>query len=92
MKRLLLIISLFIVLPTLLVSQNVTEARPYGDAKLVHDFICSEVIYPERVLESRTEGTVVLGFTVEKDVTLGAGHKARLPRSFRATIFIAFQY
>jgi TonB family protein len=51
-------------------SQNFTPARTYSDAKLVQDFLCSEVVYPENDLENGIEGKVIIGFTVEKDGTV----------------------
>ncbi len=74
MNRLLLTFSLCTILPAYLICQNVSPARPFGDDKLVHDFICSEVVYPEHSLKMGVEGTVVLGFIVEKDGSISNLH------------------
>jgi len=48
-------------------SQSFTPARPYSEQKLLQDFLCSEVAYPERALQQEIEGKVVIAFIVEKD-------------------------
>lgn len=48
-------------------SQSYSSAKPYSEAKLIPDFLCSEVVYPEEALENHQEGPVVISFTVEKD-------------------------
>lgn len=62
-------LALFLVLTGLCVApaQSLIPATPYGDSKLVSDFLCSEVVYPEEELEEGVEGTVVIGFTVGAD-------------------------
>ncbi len=52
-------------------AQDVITARPYGEANLIQDFLCSEVFYPETDLQEGTEGTVVISFIVTEagDVT-----------------------
>lgn len=42
-------------------------AQPSSDQKLLQDFFCSEVVYPEKSLKEKHEGTVVLTFVVEQD-------------------------
>lgn len=38
--------------------------QPYGGNKLMKEFICDEMIYPQAALDSKTEGTVEVAFTV----------------------------
>jgi TonB family protein len=82
MKKLVFISSAFIILlflfPFLSYSQSYTPAKPYGEAKLIPDFLCSEVTYPELALEKETEGEVIIAFTVEKD---GKVSNARVSQS-----------
>jgi TonB family protein len=51
-------------------SQSYTPAKPYGEAKLIPDFLCAEVTYPEIALENEIQGIVNIVFTVEKDGTV----------------------
>ncbi len=49
---------------------NAQSSRPvvtYGEANLVQDFLCSEIVYPEDALKAGTEGTVILSFRVESN-------------------------
>jgi TonB family protein len=46
-------------------------AMPYGEAKLIPDFLCSEVTYPEEALANDIEGEVIIAFSVEKDGSVG---------------------
>jgi len=48
-------------------SQSYKPARPYSDPKLLQDFMCSEVVYPEQDLSKGVEGKVVISFIVEQD-------------------------
>jgi TonB family protein len=48
-------------------SQNYIPAHTYSDQKLLQDFLCAEVIYPDYDLRKGIEGKVVISFTVEKD-------------------------
>jgi TonB family protein len=48
-------------------SQGYTPAHPYSEPKLLQDFLCSEVSYPDKALQQGIEGKVVLSFIVEKD-------------------------
>jgi len=41
-----------------------TQPKPFGGGKLMRDFICDEMIYPESALEAKTEGTVKIKVTV----------------------------
>lgn len=63
------VIAIFsgMMLPVLTFSQTYIPARPTGEIKLVNDFICEEVVYPESSLEANEEGVVVLGFVVHPD-------------------------
>jgi TonB family protein len=45
--------------------QSDRPAIAYGEANLVQDFLCSEIVYPENALKSGTEGTVIISFRVE---------------------------
>jgi TonB family protein len=82
MKKTAVIISvtLFLCYYTTLVSysQSYAPASTYGESKLIPDFFCSEVTYPEMALENDTEGDVVIAFTVEKD---GKVSKAKVSQS-----------
>jgi len=51
-------------------SQTQIPARTYSDTKLLQDFLCSEVIYPDDELQQGIEGEVIIGFIVEKDGTV----------------------
>jgi TonB family protein len=64
------IISLFFLVTGYSYSQSYSPAKPYGEAKLIPDFLCSEVIYPEEAIEKEIEGEVIIAFTVEKDGTV----------------------
>jgi TonB family protein len=46
--------------------QSYIPAKPFGDNKLVNDFICSEVVYPPSALENGEEGKVTLSFMVDE--------------------------
>jgi len=48
-------------------TQSYSPAHPYSDPKLLQDFLCSEVIYPEKALEQGMEGKAIIAFMVEKD-------------------------
>ena len=48
-------------------SQNFTPAHPYSEPKVLQDFLCSEVTYPDKALQEGTQGKVVLSFIVKKD-------------------------
>jgi TonB family protein len=48
-------------------SQNNSPAHPYSEPKVLQDFLCSEVVYPEKALNAGEEGKVVLSFIVKKD-------------------------
>jgi TonB family protein len=48
-------------------SQSFTPATSYSESKLLQDFLCSEVVYPEHALNEGIEGKVVILFKVEKD-------------------------
>jgi TonB family protein len=50
--------------------QSFTPAKPYGETKLVGEFICSEVVYPDIALKKGQEGTVVIVFQVASDGTV----------------------
>lgn len=54
----------------LCISQSFIPAKTYSDPKLVQDFLCSEVVYPENDLNQGTEGEVVISFTVAADGTV----------------------
>jgi TonB family protein len=57
----------FITIASYSYSQTYIPARPYSDQKVLQDFLCSEVIYPEDDLKQGIEGEVLIGFIVEKD-------------------------
>jgi len=48
-------------------SQSYTPAHPYSEPKLLQDFLCSEVTYPDKALQQGIEGKVVLSFVVDQD-------------------------
>jgi len=58
------------VLPPYIMGQAYSPAKPYGETKLVNDFICSEVTYPDAALEQGQEGNVTLVFHVKPDGTV----------------------
>jgi len=61
------ILFFFILIMNHAFSQSYTPAHPYSEPKLLQDFLYSEVTYPDKALQQRIEGTVVLSFIVEKD-------------------------
>ncbi|MCK9400702.1 MAG: energy transducer TonB [Bacteroidales bacterium] len=71
MKKLLLIdptlLFFFILMINPTFSQSYTPAHPYSEPKLLQDFLCSEVTYPDKALDQGIEGKVVLSFVVGKD-------------------------
>lgn len=48
-------------------AQGYIPAHPYSDPKLLEDFLCAEVTYPQKAIEQGIQGKVVLSFTVEND-------------------------
>jgi TonB family protein len=48
------------------IGQAYIPAKPFGETKLVNDFICSEVVYPSSALENEDEGKVILSFVVNE--------------------------
>jgi len=56
-------------LPIKSVSQEFQPAEPIGGQKELDDFLCNEMIYPEKAQNTRTEGTVSLKFIVKADGT-----------------------
>jgi TonB family protein len=51
----------------LTLSQSHVPARPYSEPKLLQDFLCAEIVYPEQALSQGVQGKVLLSFVVEKD-------------------------
>jgi len=64
------ILSFFILSLKLTFSQSFIPAHPYSEQKLLQDFLCSEVTYPDQALNQDIEGEVVISFLVEKDGTV----------------------
>jgi TonB family protein len=71
MKKLVFCRSAFPIMLLLFVhtsySQSYVPAHPLSEPKLLQDFLCSEVVYPEQDLSQGIEGKVVISFVVEKD-------------------------
>jgi TonB family protein len=71
MKKPLLLRFIFLSFALLLynycISQNFIAAHPYSEQKLLQEFLCAEVVYPELALNQGIQGKVVLSFIVEKD-------------------------
>ena len=72
LKRRLKIISIFVLLmsasvPLLTLAQSLTFPKPWGGNRLLKEFIKEEMVYPEKALQDKTEGTVELSFVVNKD-------------------------
>lgn len=61
------LVLLIFLAPLSIFSQMDTQAEPYGGNKLMREFICDEMIYPEQALENKIEGTVKIKFTVMND-------------------------
>jgi TonB family protein len=57
----------FVVMTNYTFAQSHSPAHPYSDPKLLQDFLCSEVIYPENALQQGMEGKVIISFIVEND-------------------------
>jgi TonB family protein len=47
-------------------AQNSSPAQPYGDSKLVNDFVNNEMVYPEAAFQKGIEGIVSLQFLVDE--------------------------
>lgn len=47
--------------------QSSSPVKPFGEPEFIQDFLCSEVIYPEKELSEGIEGKVIISFTVEPD-------------------------
>lgn len=50
-----------------LVAQEITPPVCYGEKRMLKEFIKEEMIYPQKALQNKTEGTVVLSFIVKPD-------------------------
>ncbi len=61
-----LVLVIFLV-PVSVFTQMDTQPQPYGGNKLMREFICDEMFYPEQALKNRIEGTVKVRFTVMTD-------------------------
>jgi len=61
------VLSALISLSVPAVSQNFIPAHPYSEPKLLEDFLCSEVNYPEQAIDRDIEGEVIISFIVEAD-------------------------
>jgi TonB family protein len=48
-------------------TQTLNHAGNYGGKQQLKDFIREEMVYPEKALKDKTEGTVVLSFIVDKE-------------------------
>jgi len=66
---------LFMLMGPVAISQSFKSAQPYSEKKLLQDFLCSEVVYPDDALEQKIEGKVVMSFIVEND---GSVNKVRV--------------
>ncbi|MBU2651287.1 MAG: energy transducer TonB [Bacteroidetes bacterium] len=56
-------------LPLKSVSQEFQAAEPIGGQKELDEFLCNEMIYPEKASNTKTEGTVSMKFIVRADGT-----------------------
>jgi len=64
----------------LLRGQNVNLPQCYGDNRQLREFIREEMVYPEKALQDKTEGTVIISFMIHKD-GLTADYKVKQPLS-----------
>jgi TonB family protein len=48
-------------------SQTYTPSHPYSDQKVLQDFLCAEVVYPEDEISQGIQGKVIIAFIVEAD-------------------------
>lgn len=63
-----LFLTLYITcLPAFVCAQGDISAQPYGGKQFMKDFICEELVYPEKALKNKDEGTVVVSLTVLPD-------------------------
>lgn len=46
------------------------EAQPFGGELELNEFICNEMIYPEKAFTDKIEGTVIISFSVETNGTV----------------------
>jgi TonB family protein len=65
--RMIFIVFLFSLNPFILTSQNITPPQCYGGNRLMREFIREEMVYPQTALREKTEGTVIVSFTVHSD-------------------------
>ncbi|MBC8487354.1 MAG: energy transducer TonB [Bacteroidetes bacterium] len=69
MKRVVVILTVLILIfeDFSLVAQEISPPVCYGKKRLLKEFIKEEMIYPQKALQNKTEGTVVLSFIVKPD-------------------------
>ena len=65
---------------SLLTGQNISLPQCYGDNRLLREFIREEMVYPEKALQDKTEGTVIISFMIHKDGST-ADYKVKQPLS-----------
>lgn len=49
------------------ISQEYIHAEVYGGKQQLKDFIKEELVYPKKAIDAKTEGTVILAFTIKND-------------------------
>ncbi len=62
-----LAVAISVTLPLSLRAQSLTFPKPWGGKRELKEFIKGEMVYPEKALKEKTEGTVELSFVVNKD-------------------------
>jgi len=58
------------IIPVLGSGQSITPPQCYSGKRLLKEFIKEELVYPEKALGSKTEGTVEISFVVHKNGSL----------------------
>ena len=62
-----LAVAISVTLPLSLRAQSLTFPKPWGGKRELKEFIKGEMVYPEKALREKTEGTVEFSFVVNKD-------------------------
>ena len=62
-----LLIFTYAIIPVVIFGQSITPPQCYSGKRLLKEFIKEEMVYPEKALQDKTEGTVEISFMVNKD-------------------------
>jgi TonB family protein len=65
------LILIIILVASVTIGQDITPPACFGGPRLLREFIKEEMVYPDRALQSKTEGIVILLFLVLSDGSTG---------------------